>query len=92
MNQLITCCLNALYQYIYGLWLGIYWGGMHYQMVLKALLSFFLFSRGDKRNGKLVFLFGVVSWTIWLNRNDLVFNSKSIATPRALIFKLISFL
>jgi hypothetical protein len=46
------------------------------------LLSFFLFSRGDKRNGKLIFLFGVVSWTIWLNRNDLVFNSKSIATPK----------
>jgi hypothetical protein len=84
MNQLNTCCLDALYQYMYGLWLGMYRSGMRYQMVLKALLSFF--SRGDKRNGKLVFLFGAVFWTIWLNRNDLVFNSKSVATPRALIF------
>jgi hypothetical protein len=31
-------------------------------------------------------------WTLWLNRNDLVFNSKIISTLRALIFKLISFL
>jgi hypothetical protein len=52
---------------------------------VKGFVEFF-FSRGDKRNGKLVFLFGAVFWTIWLNRNDLVFNSKSVATPRALIF------
>jgi hypothetical protein len=47
---------------------------------------------GGKWNGKLIFLFGAISWTLWLNRNDLVFNSKIISTPGALIYKCVFFL
>jgi hypothetical protein len=38
------------------------------------------------------FLLGVVCWTLWLNRNYLIFNNKIISSPRALIFHLISFM
>jgi hypothetical protein len=59
---------------------------------VKNFTEDFLFTRGDKRNKNLVFLSGAVSWTFWLNRNDLVFNNKIISSPRALIFKLLSLL
>jgi hypothetical protein len=52
----------------------------------------FMFLRGDKRNGKLIFMFEAISWALWLNRNDLIFNFKIILTPKALIYKCISFL
>jgi hypothetical protein len=55
---------------------------------VKSFVEDFLFLRGNKQNEKLIFLFGAISWTLWLNRNDLVFNSKIISTPNALIFKL----
>jgi hypothetical protein len=57
---------------------------------VKNFVDDFLFLRGDKQNEKLTFLFGAISWTLWLNQNDLVFNSKIISSPKALIFKLIS--
>jgi hypothetical protein len=51
-----------------------------------------MFTRGDKRNGSMIFMLGVVCWTSWLNRNDLTFKSKIISSPRTLIFKFLSFL
>jgi hypothetical protein len=48
--------------------------------------------RGDKRNECLIFLFGVISWSLWLNKNDFIFNNKIVSSPRALIFKIDSFL
>jgi hypothetical protein len=59
---------------------------------VKSFVEDIMFGRGDKRNGRLIFVFGVVSWTICLNRNDLIFNNKIILTPKVLIFKFISFL
>jgi hypothetical protein len=38
------------------------------------------------------FLFRIVCWTLWLNRNDYIFNSKIISSPCVIIFRLISFL
>jgi hypothetical protein len=40
----------------------------------------------------LFFLFDVVCWSIWLNRNDWVFNQKLISSPRAIVFRFLSFL
>jgi hypothetical protein len=37
-------------------------------------------------------LFGTIVWTLWLNRNDVVFNNLVVSSPRAVIFRLISFL
>jgi hypothetical protein len=54
---------------------------------VKKFMENFMFLRGDRRNGKLIFLFGAISWTMWLNRNDLVFNFKIISTPGALTYK-----
>jgi hypothetical protein len=39
--------------------------------------------------GLVWFLFDGVCRTLWLNRNDLVFNNKIMSSPRALIFSLI---
>jgi hypothetical protein len=38
------------------------------------------------------FLLGAICWTLWLNRNDFAFNNLLISSPRAIIFRLISFL
>jgi hypothetical protein len=70
------------------------WSGMCCALPVgvKNFMGNFMLSRGDKRNGKLIFIFGAISWALWLNRNDLVFNSKIISTPKALIYKCIFFL
>jgi hypothetical protein len=52
----------------------------------------FMFLRSDKRNGKINFHVWGYSWAIWLNRNALMFISKIILTPNALIYKCVSFL
>jgi hypothetical protein len=59
---------------------------------VKEFVEKFMWLRGDKRNGKLVFIFGVISWALWRNRNDLVFNSKIISNPSALIYNYVSLL
>jgi hypothetical protein len=59
---------------------------------VKNFVENFMFLRGDKRNGKLIFMFEAISWALWLNINDLIFNFKIILTPKALIYKCISFL
>jgi hypothetical protein len=47
-------------------------------------------NRGGREMGLVWFLFGAVCWTLWLNRNDFIFNNKIISSPRALIFHLTS--
>jgi hypothetical protein len=44
---------------------------------VKSFVEEFMFAGEDKRNGKLIFVFGAIFWTLWLNRNDLVFNKKN---------------
>jgi hypothetical protein len=51
----------------------------------------FLLERGNKRHRVLMFLFRGICWTLWLNRNDLIFKNKIISSPRALIYKFLSF-
>jgi hypothetical protein len=58
---------------------------------VKSFVEEFMFAGEDKRNGKLIFVFGAIFWTLWLNRNDLVFNKKIISSPNVLIFKFVSF-
>jgi hypothetical protein len=59
---------------------------------VKIFVEDFMFAGGDKRNGKMIFMFGAICWMLWLNRNDLVFNNTIISSPKALIFKFLSFL
>jgi hypothetical protein len=59
---------------------------------VKKFVEDFMFAGWDKRNGKMIFVFGAICWTLWLNKNDLVFNNKIISPPDALIFKFLSFL
>jgi hypothetical protein len=40
----------------------------------------------------LCFLFEAICWTLWPNRNDCIFNNRIISSPRAIIFRLISFM
>jgi hypothetical protein len=54
------------------------------QKGVKDLVENFMFLRGDKWNGMLIFLFGAISWSLCLN--------KIISTPGALIYKCVSFL
>lgn len=45
-----------------------------------------------KTNRAFVFLFGCLSWSLWLIRNDLVFNDITIASPDVGIFRAISYM
>jgi hypothetical protein len=69
------------------------WAGM--DKYSKSLIDFndnFVLERGHIRNNLLFFLFGTVCWTLWLNRNNWIFRDKLISSPRAIIFRLISFM
>jgi hypothetical protein len=69
--------------------------GPHWQSIplsVKNLSEDLLFERGDKRNRALMFLFGAICWTLCLNRSELVFKNKIISSPRALMYKFLSFL
>jgi hypothetical protein len=48
----------------------------------------FLLARGQKGNGVLFFLFGVVPWSLWLNRNDRVFRNRLISSSHSVVYKL----
>jgi hypothetical protein len=37
---------------------------------VKRFVEECLYLRGDKCNGCLIFVFRVISWSLWLNRND----------------------
>jgi hypothetical protein len=47
---------------------------------------------GTKNMSMMWFIFEAVCWTLWLNRNDFVFNNLLIYSPHGIIFRLISFL
>jgi hypothetical protein len=51
-----------------------------------------MFARGDKRNGRLVFFCFDLSLGPYGSTAMTSFNNKIISTPRALIFKFVSFL
>jgi hypothetical protein len=52
----------------------------------------FLLGRGRKGNGVFFFLFGIVCWLLWLNRNDWMFRNRLISSPCLVIYKLIFFM
>jgi hypothetical protein len=46
----------------------------------------------SNENKNIVFLIGCLTWSLWLNRNNLVFNNSLISTPDVDIFRAISFM
>jgi hypothetical protein len=63
--------------------------GLGWSDVLNSVWYFkenYIGNRGGRGVGLVWFLFCDVCWTLWINRNDLVFNNKIISSPRALIF------
>jgi hypothetical protein len=49
--------------------------------------------RSDKKTKSvLIFLFGCVSWSLWLIRNDFVFNNIVISAPEVGIYHFLSFM
>jgi hypothetical protein len=54
--------------------------------------DFFFTKLGIGKTRVIWFLFGAICWTLWLNRNDFIFSNKLISSPRAIIFKMLSFL
>jgi hypothetical protein len=48
---------------------------------------------GSKRkNRNFIFLFGYMAWSLWLIRNDFVFNDVLIASPDVSVFCMVSFM
>jgi hypothetical protein len=69
--------------------------GLKWRRIPKSVGDFkenFLLCKGPKGVRIVWFLFGTVSWTLWLNRDDFIFNDRTVSSPRARIFQLISFL
>lgn len=52
------------------------------------------FLEGAQRGSRcfLFFLFGCVAWSLWLIRNDFVFNNVLVSSPDVGIFRVISFM
>jgi hypothetical protein len=46
----------------------------------------------NRENGYFVFLFGCLTWCLWLIRNDLIFNNLVVTSPDICIFRTISFM
>jgi transcription elongation factor Elf1 len=46
----------------------------------------------NRENGLFVFLFGCLAWSLWLIRNDLIFNNSVVPYPDMCIFRTISFM
>jgi hypothetical protein len=46
----------------------------------------FLLGRGNKKYSVLFFLLGATCWTLWLNKNDYIFNQKLISSARSIFF------
>jgi hypothetical protein len=48
---------------------------------------------GNKReNANFAFIFGCLAWSLWLLRNDLIFNNSVAPSPDVCIFRTISFM
>jgi hypothetical protein len=45
-----------------------------------------------KTSSNFIFLFGCLSWSLWLIRNDLVFNNVLISSPDVSVFRTLSFM
>jgi hypothetical protein len=93
VNHMVFIC--PLARYVWAIVRdGMRWDGWNFIPIIsvKNWSEDFLLERGDKRNRMLMFLFGAICWTLWLNRNDLIFKNKIISSPKALIYKLLSFL
>jgi hypothetical protein len=51
------------------------------------------FIEGSVRTNRLfVFIFGCFAWSLWLTRNDLVFNDVIVTHPDVSVFRTISFM
>jgi hypothetical protein len=45
-----------------------------------------------RKNKNFIFLFGCMTWSLWLIRNNFVFNNVLITSPDASVFRTISFM
>jgi hypothetical protein len=45
-----------------------------------------------RKNKNFIFLFGCLAWSLWLIRNNFVFNNVLISSPDASVFRTISFI
>jgi hypothetical protein len=63
---------------------GLKW--KHTPKSVKEFNDNYHLERGNKNNGVLFFLFGVVHWTLWLNRNDWVFRNRLLPSPNAILY------
>jgi hypothetical protein len=52
----------------------------------------FLSKLGPEKMNVIWILFGAITWTLWLNRNDCGFNNSLVSSPCAIIYRLLSFL
>jgi hypothetical protein len=58
-----------------------------------SLTSKRVLNRADKKTGDfLTFLFGCVAWSLWLIRNDFVFNNVVISAPVVSLYRVLSFM
>lgn len=48
--------------------------------------------RGDVPNSKMIFLLACICWSLWLIRNDYVFNNKVITNPNIVVHRSIIFM
>jgi hypothetical protein len=46
----------------------------------------------DRENANFVFVFGCLAWSLWLLRNDLIFNNFVATSPDVCVFRTISFM
>jgi hypothetical protein len=46
----------------------------------------------NRENSLFVFIFGCLAWSLWLIRNDLIFNNSIATTPDVGILRMISFM
>jgi hypothetical protein len=89
VNHLLFHCPLSIY-----LW-NVVKDGMGWSKIPDSVVDFtenFLLESKKKRNQILLFLFGAIWWTLWLTRNDWVFNDKLISSPTSIIFKLFFFM
>jgi hypothetical protein len=62
------------------------------QLVCMEDLWFKLIEGSNNKNRNFIFLFVCLAWSLWLIRNDLIFNDVIIASLDASVFRAISFM
>jgi hypothetical protein len=83
-HRVSSDCITIVYQNTLTKWKSV-------PQSMKDFNENFLTNMGTKIIRVMWFLFGAICWTLWLNRNDYIFNNKLISSPRAIIFRLMSF-